>query len=231
MGSSRPACRSSATLVVSIVEGVFTDLGPTYQAALTYAGVPADLAYDPNLSSGWPNLANYDLVLVTTSDNWWMTLHAGASEQAMLNYTGCLIVIGQDYVYGTGLSEGFATRFGIASIVQDVNFGSGGLMNLTGLGVFAGNTDSGVPCFAANPWFTDDVAVAAGANEICDWSDGSFSGQGGSENGDDSMFSSNEFACMGDLQQWVTPLSWYCDIGGGTPTVPGTWGRLKSAYR
>jgi hypothetical protein len=222
-----PQFRQGSAIVVSITEGVFTDLGPAYQTALSNAGAtPADLAYDPAIN-GWPNLANYDMVLVSSTDNWWMTGQTGV-EGTMLQYAGCLVVVGQDYCYGTGPTAGFSARFGITAIAHDVNFGDASLMNLTGLGLFAGNADSGVPCFTANPWFTDNVTTSS---PVCDWAGGGFSGQGGSENGGDSVFSSNEFGCMGNLQQWVDDMAAYCGITGGTPTEQSTWSQLKDSYK
>jgi hypothetical protein len=224
-----PQFRQGSAIVVSITEGVFTDLGPAYQTALSNAGAtPADIAYDPAIN-GWPNLANYDMVLVSSSDNWWMTGQS-AVEGPMLQYTGCLVVVGQDYAYGTGPTAGFSARFGIASLFHDVNFGDASLMTLAGLGPFLANADSGLPCFGGvNPWFTDDVTP--NGQPTADWSDGGFSGQGGAEFGGDSIFSSNEFGCMGNLQQWVDDMAAYCGIGGGTPTEQSTWSQLKDTYK
>jgi len=223
-----PQYRQGSVLVVTVTAGgVFTDNSAEYVTAFGNAGLLADLAVDPHVS-GWPSLAPYDIVLVCYNDCWWGTEFGPADEQIMSGYNGCLIIVGQDYCYSVG--TGFVIpRFGIASILQDVNFGLAGAMSLTGLGTFAGLSDNTpAACWTGNGWFTDDVNVGAGS-ETSDWSGEGFSGQGGSSVSD-GIFSSNAFECFSNLQQWVDAMVAHCGTTPPTPTEDATWSQLKGLY-
>lgn len=223
--------RDGSVLVVSVIVGTFTDNAPVYVEKLTAAGCTADLIYDPQ-TTGWPDLSGYDGVVVVYNDVWWdSSLGAfGAADLAVLSgYPGALAVVGQDFVYSVG--TGFvAPRFGVTSVVEDINFGDASVMTVTGLagGIFDGMTTSGVPCWSANPWFTDDVSAGT---EAQNWAGGPFSGQGAAVVSD-GVFSVNAYECMsGD--DFIAAMGNYlfnCD-GGGVPTQESSWSAVKNLYR
>ena len=199
----------SDALVVSVTVDIFTDGGPAWQTALIAAGVTTDLFYDTQ-TNGWPDLSAYDLVVIVYNDTWWeagLGAFSSADEVVMAAYTGNLVIIGQDYIFSLGgLSPWMAGRFGIVSVIQDVNFGDDTTMTLTGSagGPFEGLVANGTPCWAANPWFTDDVTVKDLPTQ--DWSTtAGFSGHGGAAVSD-GIFSSNAYECFADFQDWVDAI-------------------------
>jgi hypothetical protein len=146
--------------VASVIEGVFTDLGPAFQAALVNAGETADLIYDP--AGVWPDLSGYNEVLVTFSDNWWGTIWSPTDEDVLAAYLdagGCVFIIGQDYLYFRGTNIGFPMDYlGVCDYVDDLNFGDT-QVDWTGTagGPLDGQSGTIFACYASNSFYTDQV--------------------------------------------------------------------------
>jgi hypothetical protein len=221
--------RDGSVLVVSVTVGTFTDGSAAYVDALTAAGCTADLIYDPQ-TTGWPDLSGYDGIVVVYNDVWWdSSLGAfGPADTAVLaGFAGSLGVVGQDFVYSLG--SGFVTsRFGVTSVIEDINFGDASVMTITGLAgsPYDGMSASGVPCWAANPWFTDDISAGT---EGHNWVGGAFSGQGAAIVGD-GIFSGNAYECLtGD--DFISAMAGYLFNCTGVPTEESSWSTVKGLYR
>jgi len=218
-------------LVASITEGVFTDVGVFYQAALTAAGYPADLIYDP--LGVWPSLTNYDVVAVTTNDDWWSTPGFNAADEAVLaGYldTGGLVIFeGQDYLYMRGTHVGFPQNyFGIAGAQQDLAnndtvlewWGTAG-------GPLDGMNQTVNACFASNGFYTDGITPAM--QGLATWSTSSYPGpvEGGSVVAN-AVFSTIAMGC-GDLNPVVAAEMQY--LAGCSPVENASWGAVKSMFK
>lgn len=215
-GQSRPlrnVLHGGSVLVISVtVGGSFTDGGPAWLEAVEDAAYTADLVYDPQLH-GWPDLSAYSIVVVVYNDVWWPEAYGGfgaADEAVLASYPGGLAIIGQDYIrstgHATGPTEWLLERFQITEVIEDMNFGDVTEMTLTGSagGPFAGLSGVGSPCFAANPWFTDDVLPDSLPTQ--DWStQQGWSGHGGAAVRD-GIFSTNAYECFSGFPQWVAAL-------------------------
>jgi hypothetical protein len=212
-------------LVVSVIIGTFTDGGPAWQTALNNAGVPSDIYYDPqDPVNGWPDLTPYEMVVIVYNDVWWDVSQGAfgpADEAVMAGYGGILVIIGQDYIWSTGGGAGPSTwlmsRFNITSVVEDVNFGDLDEMTLTGSvgGPFEGLTDTGLPCWVDNGWFTDDVSHTGIPTQ--DWVSPLGSGHGGVFVSD-GLFSTNAYECFPNFQLWVDNIvDFFGLVGGGCP--------------
>jgi hypothetical protein len=218
-----------AVLVVSVTVDTFTDNGLAYQTELNTQGVAADLLFDPQLN-GWPDLSGYETVFVVYNDVWWdqsLGAFGPADEAVLAGYGGNLVLVGQDYPFSVG--TGFITgRFDIASLIEDVNFGDAAEMTLAGTvgGPFEGLGGTGLPCWEANPWFTDDVL--GGTTPTQDWSGGGFGGGGGAAV-EDGIFSTNEYACFDSFPDAIADMLDY--FRGTVPTKVTTWSQIKGEYR
>lgn len=222
--------QGGSALIISILEGTFTDLAPIYQTGFADNGVTADIIYDP--FGAWdPSM--YDAVLMTTSDKWWDTYDYGPDfmvASAYIDGGGCMFVVGQDFLYSSGPYGGLGflqTYFGVISVFEDVNFGDASPLQWIGLpgSVLDGLIDTVIPCFEANPWFTDDVTATV---PIADWSGGGFAGQAGSQT-ETTLFSVVEFACGTIVGDVVGAMLTLC---GEPPNAiqQATWGQIKSHY-
>ena len=217
----------SDALVVSIIQGTFTDQGPTWQAALGNS----DLIYDP--AGSYPDLSPYSLLLVDTADMWW-TYSFTADENVWTTFHtngGCVWVVGQDYLYARGSATGFPmTVLGLASVVQDVANNSTMIdWNGTAGGIVSGQSGSIVACFASNGFFTDDVTPAT--QGVATWSDeiGAM-GQAGCQSVKAGL-STLEFGC--DASSVALAAAGIRAMCGGTP-IPAertSWGQIKNLYR
>ncbi len=211
--------------VVGLYEGTFTDLSGYYLTGYSNAGYTPDLFLDP---LGGVDYSSFLQVLVSTSDNWWGT-DFGTEIPVLAAYMdggGRCIVVGQDWLYGSG-DYGFASTYlGMAGAVEDLNYGDEGMMDWTGTagGPLDGLADSLLPCFEANPWFTDMVDPSA--QGLAMW--GTPMAPGPQEGGcaaTTGMLSTVEFGCgnidvVGNLAAWFTP----------TATEEASFSTLKTLY-
>lgn len=221
----------ATTLVASVIAGTFTDLGPTYAGALVAAGQSADLIYDP--AGAWPPLGGYIFIVVDFSDTWWSGYWYASDEAALAAYMdggGCLALIGQDFLYQRpGYSGWPANYFGIAGAYEDANYNDPGQLDWQGTagGPLAGLSGSMLPCFSANPWFTDEIYPAV--QGLVDWASPLYGpAQGGSVLGSH-FFSTVEFGCdTAAINQVVVGFLGGC---GFVPTQNTTWGGVKALFR
>jgi hypothetical protein len=165
----------------------FWDPTSTYENAITIAGYSvADTIVAP--SGGdipWPTpfTANeYDAVVVLTGENWWETPDniSPADEAALtgyLNTGGCVLIVGQDLLWGAHASWGpasgfFKTHMGLDSVVQDTVegaqsanvYGAAGSI-LDGM-TFTVNGDSAGGPFDRNDLWIDALSPTGGANAL-----------------------------------------------------------------
>ncbi len=220
--------RSGDYLVVSILEGTFTDLCGIYSDALG----GASCIYDPE--GNWGNPNDYAMIVYNTSDNWW-TSYGGygadlATAGSYMDAGGCLWISGQDFLYGGGAAamNFVMDRMDVISVNQDVNFGDDTTLFWEGYGPLAGMSGNMDPCYEGNPWFTDDVNTMS---PVAEWATlAGFWGEAGSwvENG---FFTTVEFACdlmIGEVADAI--LENVCD-GEPTPIDESTWGSIKNNWR
>ncbi len=184
--------RSGPYLVVSILNGAFTDLCGIYSGALG----GASCIYDP--FGNWGSPTDYGMIVYSTSDNWWTSYGGYSADMATagsyMDAGGCLWISGQDFLYGGGspAMNFVMNRMGVISVNQDVNFGDDTTLYWDGYGPLDGMSGNMDPCFDANPWFTDDVFTNS---PVADWATlAGYWGQAGSwvDNG---FFTTVEFAC------------------------------------
>jgi hypothetical protein len=219
--------RGTDVLIVSVVVEVFTDLAPIYADAFTANGWTPSIIYDP---MGNFDPTEYDMLLISSSDNWWDTYDWGPDilvASAYMDGGGCCVVVGQDFLYSSELYGGLAflqDYFDVLDVLQDVNFGDASAMLWFGEGMLDGIMDTMLPCFEANPWFTDDVFP--NTQGIASWCTDLACGQGGSQT-PFSMFSVVEFACGAVVKDVV--LRWM-DFCKPTPTEQTSWGQIKSLF-
>jgi hypothetical protein len=207
--------------VVGLIDGTFTDVTPYYAAGLTAAGYIPDVIYDP---AGGTSYAGYSIVFATSSDLWWgpSAFTWGAVQAdfgAYMDAGGRLMAVGQDWIYSSGGSAFHASYLGLASVVEDVNYNDTGSMswNGTAAGPLAGLTGSMLPCFTANPWFTDQITAAT--QGLVQWSSplapaykegGCLAVKGG--------FSVVEFGC-GTVDVVGPIAAWFDDIATGESSI------------
>jgi len=226
------ASNPGAALVASIIAGTFTDLAPAYAGALAAAGEsPVDTIYDP--MGVWPALGGYNSVTVTCSDLWWAGYFLASDESTLASYVaggGCLFLIGQDYIYQRGGYAGFpANTFGIGYVYEDANYNDASSMSFVGTagGPIDGVAGGGFPCFASNPWFTDDVTPTT--TGLVTWTSDLWGPAEGGAVLDKAAFSAVEFGCLSGLNDVVAGLLGLC--GGPVPTENTTWGAVKGMFR
>jgi hypothetical protein len=218
----------SDALVVSIIQGVFTDLGPTWRAALGYS----DLIYDPE--GVYPDLSPYSILLVDTSDMWW-TYSFAADEAVWTSFHDggrCVFVIGQDYLYARGDVTGFPqTVLGLSEVRQDVAMNSW-IIDWSGTpgGMLDGTSGSVLACFAGNGFYTDDVTPRIWG--MAEWTDElGASGQAGCT-ASQAGLSTLEFGCGGDVGVVAESIRAQCACcPPPVPVMPATWGRVKQSFR
>ena len=212
--------------VAALLDGTFQDLAPIYAAAISALGCSPDIYYDPAGSINYGALG-YDLVVATCSDNWWYSVNYPMEISAWSTYMaggGKIILVGQDFLYGSGDYSFPTTYCGMTTAVEDVNYNDSTTLTLTGLGPLAGFGDSMVPCFTANPWFTDNVH---GSTNIGNWSTSGYPGPYGA--GSASMvgiFSVVEFGC-GNCNGAVSYLAAWLQV---TPTEAQSLSAIKALY-
>jgi hypothetical protein len=222
--------RGTDVLIISVVVGVFTDLAPVYAGAFEANGWTASIVYDP---MGVWDPTDYDMVLLSTSDNWWSDYNYAPDFEvagAYMDGGGCMVVVGQDFLYSSEIWGGLAflmTYFGVDGVVQDVNFGDASAMQWFGNpgSILADISDVMLPCFMDNPWFTDDVIPSM--QGIADWCTDLACGEGGSQT-PFSMYSVVEFACGAVVKDVV--LRWMDFCKPPTPTEETSWGQIKNLY-
>jgi hypothetical protein len=213
-------------LVVSIIQGTFSDMGPTWVAAFG----AADLVYDPMGSYG--DLSGYVVILVDTADMWWAYAFA-ADEAVWTSYHdagGCVWVVGQDYLYSRGSQAGFPqTVLGMVSATEDMAWDSTTIEWFgTAGGPFDGMSGTIIACFASNGFFSDDVVPAT--QGIAEWVDETGAGGEAGCVGTEAGLSTLEFACDAVVTQVALIIYTFCG-GGGTPVQESSWGQIKSLYR
>jgi len=187
--------RGTAAVAV-INDGTFEDLSSYYATGLGNNGFAADIYYDP---AGSVDYSGYDIVVASCTDNWWYSANYPMEIDAWSAYVdggGHVLLVGQDFLYGSA-DYTFPTVYcDMAGASEDVNYNDVSEMTWNGTagGPLDGLTDSFLPCFTANPWFTDDIT--AGTQQICDWTTVDFGGPyGGGSAGASAIFSVVEFGC------------------------------------
>ncbi len=211
--------------VVSLFEGVFTDVSAYYLAGLSAAGHTVDHLTDPG---GTADYSAYSLLVVLSSDNWWGSAF-GAEALALAAYMdggGHVIVIGQDWLFGID-ELGFAVSYlGLEGRTHDLNVNDPGDLEWTGTsgGPLDGNSGSLSVCFDANNWYTDLIEPAS--QGLVTWSSPMApTPQEGGCVGERGILSTVEFSCgsydvIGDF------LTWHLT----TPTAPSSFSDVKSRY-
>lgn len=219
--------RGTDVLIISVIVDVFTDMAPIYADAFTANGWTPSIIYDP--MGDW-DPTEYDMVLFSTSDNWWGDYDYGPDFLvfgAYMDAGGCGVVVGQDFLYSSELWGGLLflqTYFDVMDVIQDVNFGDTSAMSWDGEGMLAGISDVMLPCFESNPWFTDDVIPWT--QGIAAWCTDLACGEGGSQT-PFSMYSVVEFGCGAVVKDVV--LRWM-DFCKPTPTEQTSWGQIKNLF-
>jgi hypothetical protein len=222
--------RGTDVLIISIVEGVFTDMAPIYAGAFEANGWTPTIIYDP--MGNW-DPTGYDMVLYLTNDNWWDSYPYSSDfpiAGAYMDAGGCMVLVGQDFAYGSGGQGGIPflqTYFDVQDIIQDINFGDASPMAWFGApgSLLDGISDVMLPCFEANPWFTDDVIPFT--QGIADWCTDLACGEGGSQT-PFSMFSVIEFGCGAVVKDVVLRWMSFCKP---VPTEQTSWGQIKNLYQ
>lgn len=217
--------RGTAAVAV-IYDGTFFDGSAYYVAGLGNAGLTADVYYDP---AGGVDYSGYDVVVADCGDNWWYSLNYPAEINAWAAYCdggGSVFLIGQDFLYGSA-DYTFPTVYcGMASAFEDVNYNDISAMTYVGSagGPIEGLSDTMLPCFEANPWFTDDIVAAT--QQLCEWTTVDFGGPyGGGSCAAAGVFSVVEFACgVTDVVPGV--VYWY----NPTATQDKSFGEVKTLY-
>jgi len=221
-------------LVVSVIAGTFTDLGPTWVGGFVTAGYSADLIYDPY--GAWPPVAGYLCVMVDHSDNWWSGYWIAADEAVLASYQdggGCVFLVGQDFLYARGGYAGYPANYlGIAGALEDANYNDSSQLDWQGTtgGPIDGLAGSMVPCFdGVNPWFTDEIYPAS--QGLVAWASALYGpAEGGSVNVTlKGAFSAVEFGCGPTGEVAAGIMGNLC--GGIIPTQDTSWGQVKSLFR
>jgi hypothetical protein len=211
-------------LVVSIIQGTFTDEGPTWVGGFG----AADLVYDPMGAYG--DLSGYTLMLVDTSDMWWSYSYA-ADEAVWASFHtagGCVWVVGQDYLYSRGSQAGFPmTVLGMLGATEDVALNT---TTIEWYGTAGGPIENlfgtTYACFAANGFYSDDVTPAT--QGLAEWVDELGGGGQAGCVATRAGLSTLEFGC--DSQVGAVAGAIYGACGGVIPTENTSWGQIKSMY-
>ena len=223
-------------LIVSIIEATFTDMAPAYDGAFAANGRTADIIYDP--AGVWGDTSPYNVFVYDTADDWWNT-YAYASDRPIIQGLAddgmCFWLIGQDFAYGGGAANVTLLQnyFGVSSIIEDVNYNDATAMIWSGTagGPLVGVADSMLPCFSANPWFSD--AVTPLAQGLATWQTTASGGQWETGGVIDNRCCSLavEFGCSNVITDAVGAL---LENLCGAPPIPAydrSWGQIKHQYR
>jgi hypothetical protein len=236
--------------------GLLADTTPRYEAAFLAAGASVIATCAVEVTDGTisfpPNVTadNYPLVVVLTSENWWASPSGidPADEAVLANYLdsgGNLLLVGQDYMYGTHPTmnsptpcSGFPRDYlGLDVCYQEVIYAplTANVSGSTGW-IFDGETfflDSET-VFINNPLFpdcADPVPGNAGAGLYYD------------DAAQDGILIYHETevfktvwtaaelsaAPVGDFNAMIELLyDWFLGI---TPVEETSWGQIKSLYR
>ncbi len=232
---------------------VFADPTPKYAAAFTAAGASVIATCAVETSGGsidFPETVtadNYPVVVVLTSENWWSVPQNidPVDEQVLADYLdsgGNLLLVGQDYMYGShptmGTCSGFPRDYlGMSYCQQEVVWApSTATVSGSEGWIFAGESvvlDS-ANVFMNNPFFpdcADPVAETAGYGLYYD------------DAGRDGILIYNETdmfktvwagielagANTEDFDNMISLLyDWFLGI---TPVEETSWGHIKSMYR
>lgn len=230
----------------------FADPTPLYADAFMAAGaqvISTCQVETPGGSINFPpdmTVANYPVVVVLTSDNWWTSPKNidpadEATLSAYLDTGGHLLFVGQDYMVGAhptmGTTSGFPRDYlGLAYCHQDVLWGettasitgspgwvaAGLSMSLTAASLFTENdfyADCADPVPNAGYAFSYDEAAQDGVVIYHDT--GTFK----------TVWSGIELAAAPTASFHIvidTIYSWFL---GASPVVESTWGEIKSLYR
>ena len=231
--------RGPSLVVVVNEQGVMADLGPMYGNALTNAGFPYDIIYEP--MGVWPALDDYDVVLVTFADNWWgyswLVPQDEDPLEAYMDAGGNVILIGQDYLFFRGGHGGFpSTHLGVCDHVDDVLWADETLLTWDGDGgsPLEGLHGEyyGLECYTppgANALFTDEVIPCT--QGLLTWSTEGYPipTEGGAVEAN-GIFSCVDFGCDDAvIDAAIAAIMDY--FGGCTAAEQDTWGSIKEMYR
>ncbi|MBN2565013.1 MAG: hypothetical protein JXB46_04825 [Candidatus Eisenbacteria bacterium] len=230
----------------------FADLTPIYEAAFEAAGAAPIATCAVEVSSGAinfpPNLtaANYPVVVVLTSENWWSTPQNidpvdEATLASYLDTGGNLLMVGQDYMYGAhptmGTCSGFPRDYlGLDYCYQDVEYGVN-TANISGsVGwIFEGESAllESTGLFLSNPFFPDCADPMPTAGYAFRYDD---AGQDGiAVYNETEIFrtvwsgvelAGAESSVFDDMIQRI--YQWFV---GTTPVERSSWARIKSMYQ
>ncbi|MDY6987515.1 MAG: C1 family peptidase [Thermodesulfobacteriota bacterium] len=165
----------------------YWDPGPTYENAITSLGydVVGTIAAPSGGDIPWPTpftATQYDAVVVLTGENWRATPDniSPADEGALTDYLntgGCVLMVGQDLLWGSHQSWGsasgfFRTHMGLGSASQDTLEGalsanaSGAAGSiLDGVSFTVNGTSAGGPFYKNDLWI-DTLTPASGAHAL-----------------------------------------------------------------
>jgi hypothetical protein len=243
--------------------GTFTDLSVYYGPAFVAAGAASTTAITDADASPFVfpvpfTAAEYGTLVVLSNENFWGPGNGGPHPEnnvsltdettiaAYLDTGGTLFLSGQDYLWARGNGAGFpATRLGVASYTDDINFGDnsiayggvpGGAMDgLAGILSSAPNT---APCWAVTPntFYTDQINPSQiGLMDYASFpsnvvgNDGTTYAAGAYR----TVFATVEVACTTDQAQFYAAVASIYNylVGGVTPVEPSSWGALKNRYK
>ena len=211
--------------VVALYEGVFADLSAYYLSGVAAAGYGADLFSNPGAGEDY---SGYDLLIVTTADNWWGGAFAAQAAlfAAYMDGGGKVVIVGQDWLFGIDDDQFAIDYLGMSSRDDDLNPDDPGDLNWSGTpgGPLEGQSETLSPCFVVNHWYTDRIVPAS--QGLVTWSSpASTEPSEGGCIGENGLLSTVEFGCgsqsvVGDLIEWQLT----------TDTEAGTFSSVKALY-
>jgi hypothetical protein len=229
----------------------FSNPTPLYVSAFAEAGASPIATCSVEVSGGAINFPNdlsgnnYPVVVVLTGENWWSSPQNidPADEEALAAYLesgGNLLIVGQDYMYGSHPSMGECSGFprdylGLATCYQDVVWGST-TANITGSveSIFEGESahlDSS-RVFISNPFFPDCADPMPSAHSGFSYDEAGREGVVVCNETDvyRTVWSGIELSCadtdafesiIGKIYDWFV---------GTTPVRETSWGSVKAQY-
>ena len=229
----------------------FADLTPLYETAFAAAGASPIATCAVEVSGGTINFPpdlianNYPVVVVLTSENWWSVPQNidpidEATLASYLDSGGNLLLVGQDYMYGShptmGVCSGFPRDYlGLDYCYQDVEFGVT-TASITGSVGWIFEGESAVlessRVFLSNPFFPDcaDPTPTAGYALYYD----NVAQDGAAIYNETEVFrtvwsgvelAGAETAVFHDMIQRI--YEWFV---GTTPVERSSWSRIKAMY-
>jgi hypothetical protein len=230
----------------------FADLTPVYAAAFAAAGASPVATCAVEVSGGVINFPpdlianNYTVVVVLTSENWWSVPQNidPADEAKLATYLdsgGRLLMVGQDYMYGShptmGTCSGFPHDYlGLNYCYQDVEYGvnTASISGSEGW-IFEGESAvlESTGLFISNPFFPDCADPTSTAGYAFRY-DGT-SRDGAAIYNETETFKTvwsgvelagAEPAVFNSMIQKI--YDWFVGI---TPVEDSSWGHIKSMYR